>query len=98
MSTYAARIGFTNNHDRPHVVWIEPWAEDFTLLPSESVEIHAWCKSELPWFHVDETKHHTQIDIQVLDLFNAGFEVIQNGRQLECGHQRQAAVDAGIQM
>jgi hypothetical protein len=98
MSTYTSRIGFTNRRDRPHVVWVEPWAEDFTLLPGESLEIHLWSSTAQPGFHVDQWDHQSQVYVEGTDLSIISFAVIQNEGKLECGHQRQAAIDAGIQL
>jgi hypothetical protein len=98
MAKFNARIGVWNENDRPHVAWIEPWAEDFTLLSNESLEIHAYCDSGQPWFQVGESGFNTQVFLETIDGEYEGveYEVTQNGNRLQGGHNRQAAIDAGI--
>jgi hypothetical protein len=63
-----------------------PWANDYTLLPGEALEIVAFGKIVLPWFNVVEWEGITQVYCEE----TADFKVLQGGRELECGHQRQS--------
>ena len=83
-----------DSHGGPRIVWVEPWAEDFTLLPGEEVEIIARNDSEQPWFFLIEWPESTQIYLEA----SSDFEVLQNGNRLECGHNRKVARDAGLQL
>jgi hypothetical protein len=90
---YSAKAAVENATDRPRIVWVEPWGEDFTLLPKEKLEVIARNGSEPLWFHVIEHREGTQVYIEG---YTNDYEVIQNGRPLHCGHQRQEAMDAGL--
>ena len=76
-------------------MWVEPWAEDFTLLPGEQLEIMARSNSQQPSFFVVECPESTEV---YLESVSNDFEVRQNGNRLECGHNRKAAQDAGFKL
>jgi hypothetical protein len=71
---------------------VEPWGEDYTLLPQEELEIMIHYEAELPWFHLVERDHSTQVYIETCNEF----EIYQKGDRLECGHKRQSALAAGL--
>lgn len=93
--TYSARISIENNTDRPRIVWVEPWGEDFTLRPKEELEILARDGSEPLWFQVIEYNEGCQVYI---DGSNCHYDVRQEGQVIQCGHQRQVAIDAGLRI
>ena len=74
-----------NMRNKAHVVAVEPWAEDFTLLHGEELEIIAFGDARVPWFVLDEWDGSTQVYCNETD----DFQVMQNGVELECGHNRQ---------
>jgi hypothetical protein len=76
----------SNDRLVPHVVAVEPWGEDFTLLPGEALEIHAVGKDLEPRFELVEWGEATQVYCENTD----DFKVMQGDSQLACGHQRQA--------
>jgi hypothetical protein len=80
-----------NESQRPWIIWVEPWAEDFTLLPGERLEIISQGDSAQPWFQVVEQEQSTQVYVMGGD-----YDVLQNGTRLQGGHNRQAAIDAGL--
>ena len=94
MGNMSARIQVQNSTEKPRIVWVEPWAEDFTLLAGEQLEIIARSTTEQPWFSVVEWPESTQIYLEGVSTF----EVLQNGIHLECGHNRKAARDAGLEL
>jgi hypothetical protein len=91
--TYSARIVIENNTDRPRIVWVEPWGDDFTLRPKEGLEVVARNGSESLWFQVVEYNEGCQVYIEG-SLCN--HDVWQDGQVIHCGHQRQVAIDAGL--
>jgi hypothetical protein len=93
MAKFSACMRVQNSTERPRIVWVEPWAEDFTLLPGEELEIVARNNSEQPWFYVVEWPESTQV---YLEAASSDFEVFQTGKRLELGHNRKAGVDAGL--
>jgi hypothetical protein len=95
MADFSARLRVQNSTERPRIVWVEPWAEDFTLLPGEELEIRARNDSGQPWFSAVEWPDSTQV---YLEDVGSDFEVLQNGNRLECGHNRKAALDAGLKL
>ena len=74
--------------------------EDFTLLQEEELEIVAWNPKIVPGFSIMEYDGPTQSATQVYpDIVNTDdYHVTQNGRKLEAGHNRQVALDAGLDM
>jgi hypothetical protein len=97
MPEYFSKIRVSNDGTLPRVIWVEPWADDFTLLPRETLEAHVRSPVGLPSFDIVESDHHTQLYVNVPDL-NATYEVYLAGEIIQGGHNRQAAIDAGIRM
>ena len=103
---YVAKVVIKNGTDRPRIVVVEPWGEDFTLLPGEQLDIVVWDIASQPWFNIYEHADFTAawVEEQAIEPDQArghethsfGYNVWQNGVLLECGHQRQAALDAGV--
>ena len=85
MFSYRSQLGVSNRRDTPQVVAVEPWADDFTLMPGEELEIVAFGSTARPWFFVDEWEGTSQVYCNETD----DFEVSQGGVRLECGHNRQ---------
>jgi hypothetical protein len=98
MAEFFAKIGVSNDEPQLRVVWVEPWPDDYTLLPGESLEIHVRSSVAQPWFNVVETDRNTQVYVELppSDLMNAKVEVYQGTQLLSVGHNRQAAIDAGV--
>jgi hypothetical protein len=92
VAKFTVKIGVSNNTRRPRIVCVEPWGEDYTLLPGEQLEIVCRDDSEEPWFHVVEWEDSSQVYIERGQYP----DVMQGGKRLECGHNRQAALDAGL--
>jgi hypothetical protein len=86
MYPVTSKLGVSNSRKVPQIVAVEPWANDYTLRPGESLEIMAFGKREFPWFNVVEWDGTTQVYCED----TAEFKVLQGGRELECGHQRQS--------
>lgn len=98
MKKFVARCGFRNETSCARIVWVEPWAADFTLIPDEEIELVACDPVELPWFSLVEHVDSTQAYVQTPDPMRTEFKVLQAGKQLAAGHNRQAAIDAGIKL
>lgn len=64
---------------------MEPWANDYTLLPDEELTVIAVGKSAIPWFNLVEWDGTTQVYCEDAN----DFRVLQGDRELECGHNRQ---------
>jgi hypothetical protein len=88
---FTAKMGISNSRGKPQVVAVEPWADDYTLLPGEELEIVAFGNAETPWFHVVEWDGTSQ----VYCAETADFRVVQNGIELQSGHNRQPEAGAG---
>ena len=80
-------MAFRILRDKPHVVGVEPWGEDYTLLPKECVSITAFHDDKVPSFEIDELEGLTAVWCNDTN----DFEVTQDGRRLECGHNRQSS-------
>ena len=85
MYTFSTRLEVSNSRKTPHVVVVEPWANDYTLLPDEELVIEVFDNNEMPWFHVREWDGTTQVYVQT----GSDFRVKQGSHELECGHNRQ---------
>jgi hypothetical protein len=81
-----SQLQWKNERGRAVVIWIEPWAEDYTLLPGDRFELRADCPKDTPWFGLDQSEE--QLTIWV----NGDAAVIQplvvNGVPAECGYNR----------
>lgn len=90
MSLHSSKLRVWNMRNAPQEVFVEPWGEDYTLLPSEKLEIIAFSDNAVPWFAVVEWDGSTQVYCED----TADFKVVQGDRELACGHQRQAVSGA----
>ena len=100
---YSAKLTIHNEGDRPRVIWVEPIPCDYTLLPGEELTIIARDPKQVPGFHIVEYDGTSNSATQVYfdQSRNApydDFDVIQDGVKLESGHNRQMAIDAGLEM
>ena len=86
MYRFSSKLGVWNSRKAPQVVAVEPWANDYTLLPDEKLEIVAFGEAAVPWFNVVEWDGTTQVYCED----TVDFKVLQGDRELECGHQRQS--------
>lgn len=85
MYPFSSKLGVWNSRKAPHIVVVEPWANDYTLLPEEKLEVVAFGKDAMPSFEVVEWDGTTQVYCDnTID-----FKVLQGNRELLCGHQRQ---------
>jgi hypothetical protein len=89
MDRTTAKIGVRNSPDSScsRVVYVEPWGEDYTLRPGEQLEIIARGGASPPWFHVVESDGVTSVYVEG---DGEDFAVWQDGRRIECGHNRGA--------
>jgi len=85
MYKFTAKLEVSNFRKLPQIVVVEPWANDYTLLPGEELVIVAFDDRQVPWFHVREWDGTTQVYVQV----GADFKVWQGKNELQCGHNRQ---------
>ena len=93
MTKFSARLGIWNSTKRLRIVWVEPWAEDYTLLPEEKLEIAVVDDLVQPWFCVVEWENSSQVYIQTM---SSEYEVTQDGKRLQCGHNRDAGLTSGL--
>jgi hypothetical protein len=85
MYPFTSRLEVSNSRDKPRVVAVEPWANDYTLLPGEELVVVAFGYTAVPWFHVVEWDDTSQVYCNETD----DFRVLQKGVELQCGHNRQ---------
>jgi hypothetical protein len=88
-------IRIYNDRRRPHVVWIEPWAEDYTMLPNQQLTVTTSGpkKHSGPLFELVETRGNTQVYVDARLIVP---EVLIDDVAVKVGHNRQAAIDAGV--
>ena len=85
MDLKSSKIGITNSLKSPLGVYVEPWGEDFTLMPGEELFILAYGGWGVPWFHLVESDGVIQVHCEE----TSNFKVVQGEQELQCGHQRQ---------
>ncbi len=87
-------IEIWNNRNRPHLVWIEPWASDVTVLPGQKLVLTSCddASEHRPWFSLVESDGNTQVYIERGDYPSVELD----GTPVECGHNRRVAIDAGL--
>ena len=59
-----AKLGVTNDRDTQLVVCVEPYADEFILLPGESLEIVARFKGHIPYLHAREAENGVWVYIE----------------------------------
>jgi uncharacterized protein (TIGR00725 family) len=85
MNAHSSKLGVSNSRNAPQVVAVEPWGNDYTLLPGEELVIVAYGNGAVPWVNVVEWDGATQVYCEE----TSDFKVLQDGLELECGHNRQ---------
>ncbi len=90
---HAACLEIDNPANRPHIVCVEPWGGDYTILPGQRLEVIARDHQEMPSFKVIEAEERTQVWIKAR---NEDYIVLQDGKRIESGHQRKAGQAAGL--
>ena len=70
----------------PHVIAVEPWGADYTLLPGESLEVTAFGDETTPSFELVAWDDSSQVYCNDASTY----EVTQNGVAIPCGHNRQS--------
>ena len=95
MEPKVAKLSFSNSRTVPHIVWIEPWGEDYTLMPGEELQIVATIDYQnwpprpddaAAFFDIVENDGSTQVYCEKTN----DVKVMQGDRELEIGHQRQS--------
>lgn len=66
-------------------MFLEPWGEDYTLLPNDTFEIIAEAPSKNFYCHICFDKENVLVYVEG-DFKNLA--VVQDGNQLKCGHNR----------
>ena len=86
MARIIQKIRVTNDCSVFATLYLEPWGEDYGMLPNDEFEIVAADVEETFYFHIC----HTDKDILVYAEGdrNAYPSVYQNGNLLSCGHNR----------
>jgi len=75
---FSSKLGVWNSRKAPQVVAVEPWADEYTLMPDEKLEIMAFGETAVPWFNVVEWDGTTQVYCED----SVGFQVLQGDKQL----------------
>jgi hypothetical protein len=83
MYPFKTKVLCRNDGKAPLTIYVEPWANDYTLLAGEELEIVAFGKN-LPWFALVSAENC----IQVYCEETSDFKVFQGDKELQCGHNR----------
>ena len=84
MPPQRSKLGIHNSQKAPLTVYVEPWGNDYTLMPEEELEVEVAGYDASPWFQLTEWCGSIQVWCNEAD----DFLVMQGDRELECGHQR----------
>ena len=77
-------LSISNSRVQIMLVMLEPWGEDYWLLPGENFFVKAESKSGDFWYHVD----FEEVVSVYVDGDYESVLVMQNDDVLECGHNR----------
>ncbi len=80
------KLSFSNDLSSPVTLWLEPWGEDYVMLPAQTFEVVAQGTTEGFYFHVAYRAENIQI---YAEGSSESVLILQNGELLECGHNRQ---------
>ena len=76
----------SNRRTKPLVVYVEPWAEDYTVIPGTEIKIEAYGNDDvLPRFVIVEWDDSIQVYCEETSDFN----VFDGSQELKSGHNRQ---------
>ncbi len=87
MSFLTLKIKISNKFSSPVTLMLEPWGEDYGMSPNDEFEIVAKGADETCYFHIVNSEKFIQVYAEgKADYYP---RVYQNGKLLECGHNRQ---------
>ncbi len=66
-------------------MWLEPWGEDYGMLPGDEFEIVAEDVDETFYFHIDYFDKGIKVWVEGGGDYPS---VYQNGERVYCGHNR----------
>jgi hypothetical protein len=80
------RIKISNDRSSFITLSLEPWGEDYGMFPNDEFDIIADDADETCYFHIG----YDEKVIYVYAEGNANYypRVYQNGKELDCGHNR----------
>jgi hypothetical protein len=90
---YQGRLSLTNDTALPRILWVEPWAEDYTALPGQTLELYVWGPSPACF---DAVYYSEGLQVYI-EHEGTRFEVWHDGKRVESGFNRQAGIEAGLQ-
>ena len=79
------KVVVTNDSEERKTLVLEPWGEDYGMMPHDTFEIIEKEAEEGFYFHIDFGEY---ITVYAEGPGNALPRVYQNGEELECGHNR----------
>lgn len=82
-------IKVSNERREPLTVWLEPWGEDYTLLPDETFDVVA--EGASPDFYFDMACNEKDVLVYAEGDCTCVF-VLRDGDALECGHNRERSI------
>jgi hypothetical protein len=83
------KLGFSNETKSPRLIAVEPWGEDYTLLPNEELEIRVLGTETT--FHMIESTEFTQVFFQHTAVHDSAkvYSVWNGDEKIKCGHNRE---------
>ncbi len=79
------KIKITNNFPKPIILWLEPWGEDYGMMPGDEFEIIPIDAGEDFHFHLAFTDKDIRVYVEGQALYA---QIYHNGKIIECGHNR----------
>ena len=93
---FTIRMDVTNDGAEPLVLWVEPWAHDFTLAAGQSFALVATSETDVPYFAQRTCGTSRDVVIYLEGPDDISFKVLENGQELHCGHNRIAPCDGAL--
>ncbi len=86
MATLIQKIKIANDFSTPITLMLEPWGQDYVMLPEEIFDVVAHDISEDFYFHIAYQTEYISVYAEG-DCYSVS--VIQNENLLKCGHNRE---------
>lgn len=88
--TTTARVSFTNYREpkAPFTLWVEPWGEDYTLLPGDTLEVVAAGFTTESYFSIVHADHEGDLLLYIEGPCDA-WTVYDGETAVYCAHNRE---------
>ena len=80
-------MDLTNDGGEPFVLWVEPWAHDFTLAAGQTFRLIASSSLDMPHFALSSGDDSRDVVGHLEGPTDISFVVLEGEHELSCGPQ-----------